>query len=189
MASRTRKRVKNFALALMSTGVFAVSVMGQVTDSQCEQRVELRQYSACLPKAWKWKKDPELNGITACNGSLQRCTGTGGGFPLQGRVIVSIAPAALLPGRSRTVGEVIQRAQAGEPELRPATAVPAGPGRKCQVVRLLMTPIPVWNEVYGIEAGAVVLRVSAQYWNDPRSVQVHRQAVEVIVRSITHQRP
>lgn len=185
----TRKRVKNFAIALMSMGVSVVSVMGQAADSPCEQRVEMRRYSACLPKAWRWTKDAEIEGITACNGSLQTCTGTGGGFPLRGRVIVTIAPAALLPGHSRTVGEVIQRAQAGEPERRPATAVPVGPGRECQVVRLLMSPITVWNEVYGIEAGPVLLRVSAQYPDEPRNVKAYRQAVEDIVRSLTHKLP
>lgn len=62
-------------------------------ESACV-RVAAKGYEACFPKSWK-SFVGQGNRVFGCNGAAP-CTGSGGGFPLAGRMLGTITPASAL---------------------------------------------------------------------------------------------
>ena len=81
--------------------------------AQCDNSVEMKGYSLCLPRRWRVFKDGDSDRISSCNNALGKCTGDGGGFPLMGILFLTLSPAGKLavqddktPGKSHTARNI-----------------------------------------------------------------------------------
>lgn len=166
-----------------------VAFQGPNPAGKCQQRFDMRTYSACFPNTWHVDARPAAKRVSACNKLNGDCTGTGGGFPLPTVVFVFLFPADSAPGHPqyRDAREIAATAvQLETPVLSKIDLLPNGKGdsRQCWVSRSLMFG-KVWNDVYGLQVGSMLFRASAQYNDEPARVEEYRRAVLEILSSVS----
>jgi hypothetical protein len=146
-------------------------------------------YSVRLPSTWHVETKAANQRVAGCNKESGECTGTGGGFPLPGVVFVFLLPADKAPDHPhyRDAHEIASTAvQLGAPIVTRVDLLPAAQegARQCWVSRSL-TFGKVWNEVYGLQVGPLLIRAWAQYNNEPGRVEGYRQAILEILSSVS----
>jgi hypothetical protein len=181
-------RFKRNALAITLL-LNAALCFGSVSESSCQQRIEMAGYSVCFPRTWRVYRNPSRGTVSGCNKTEGDCTGTGGGFPLPGVEFVFLFPAERGPGHSqhKSAHEIAANTpQASPPVVTEVSLTPDGAtqDRQCWVSRSLMFG-KVWNEVYGLSVGTMLFRASAQYNNEPSKLQGYREAIREILSSVS----
>lgn len=161
--------------------VWSFCAAAQSTSKACPNEVAMQSFTVCLPSGWYWERETKNDLLKACNKVSGECTGNGGGFPLKGAVFLFIAPAELLPGKTKSLDAIVEREAKKPLDEKTVVDVPIGPDKRCVLVRSRMKPTSIWNDVYGVQAGPLLVRAWAQYREEPG----FRETIVQVLRSIS----
>jgi hypothetical protein len=178
--------IKEFAVFYSLTLIYPYSL------AACDQPVKMRSYSVCLPGGWHIDKERRLDQVVGCNRANGECTGTGGGLPLRGVVVIHLMPAENVPNHPAYSGPLdivsaVPHASSPAPEIASVALDLAGrtAQSKCFVARRLWSWAGVWDEVYGLEVDKRFFRAWVQYQDEPAKIEEYRAAVRTILSSVS----
>jgi hypothetical protein len=153
----------------------------------CEQLVEMRSYSLCLPSSWHYTRSEHLDRVSACNKDFEHCTGNGGGFPLPGAVFVVIAPADRLPGNDKDLTGLVARAKTNAGANNYVISeLDLGNAKRCIVVRSHLSPTMILNDIYGLQIDSLLFRAWAQYdGSSAEQSKSYQKTIEDVLSSVS----
>jgi hypothetical protein len=181
---RDLPRVGGMALALLLLCPFAYAA-----SARCETKVEMADYSLCVPQGWNIQRNVRDDSIEVCNrAERRRCASDPFGYPYPGAVVMNIIPSDRGYGIYQTPEELTRRARVtGQPppvisdvRIEPHDGVAAS---KCWVARTLM-PGAVWSDTYSLSVGGRRFRVSVLYNNEPANAEEFRASSLRLLSSV-----
>jgi hypothetical protein len=156
-------------------------------ESDCEVPAVAQGYRACFPKGWLFSLG-EADRALACNGPAP-CSGTGGGFPLKGRIIVAIVPATALkwdPTNSNLTDMMNEHVK-GRYEARTVVQIPRESQGLAREIQLWQCPYPGGYPgmlTYGLRVQRRLFLVLVEFSDEMKNRERFRKEAADIVSSI-----
>jgi hypothetical protein len=174
--------------------VVAYLLFGLVSMPEEIQRIKMPTYTVSIPNNWYFERE-ENECIFACNDSKGKCTASGGGYPLSGKVSITVLPNENLFAslRFNDLDEMMafhhrinKKLKTGIDEVK-LHRQQGAPASRCLVIRYLIFD-DIWHEFYGIEIDGRLFEAVVEYNDEPKNNDKFRKIIVEILSSIASQK-